>query len=73
MDPAVYNSFTGMSKELTKVRVLIVSLDRLSRAGLAVELGQQPDLVVVGQIAGDEVSSLPLGVYDSDVIVWDVS
>jgi two-component system nitrate/nitrite response regulator NarL len=73
MDPAVYNSFTVMSKELTNVRVLIVSLDRLFRAGLAVVLDQQPDLVVVGQIAGDEDSSLPLGVYDPDVIVWDVS
>ncbi len=62
-----------MSDELTKVRVLIVSLDRLSRAGLAVELDQQPGLVVVGQISGDEDSSLPLGVYDPDVIVWDVS
>ena len=62
-----------MSDELTKVRVLIVSLDRLSRAGLAAELDQQLGLVVVGQIAGDEDSSLPLGVYDPDVIVWDVS
>ena len=61
-----------MSDELTKVRVLIVSLDRLSRAGLAVELDQQPGLVVVGQIAGDEDSSLLLGVYDPDVTVWDV-
>jgi hypothetical protein len=49
-----------MSDELTKVRVLIVSLDRLSRASWAVELDQQPGLVVVGQIAGDEDSSLPL-------------
>jgi len=62
-----------MSDELTKVRVLIVSLDRLSRAGLAAELDQQLGLVVVGQIAGDEDSSLPLGVYDPDVIVRDVS
>ncbi|MDE0720411.1 MAG: hypothetical protein OSB75_07625 [Dehalococcoidia bacterium] len=61
-----------MSDELTKVRVLIVSLDRLSRVGLAVELDQQPGLVVVGQIAGDEDSSLLLGVYDPDVTVWDV-
>ena len=62
-----------MSDELTEVCVLIVSLDRLYRAGLAVELDQQPGLVVVGQIAWEEDSSLPPGVYDSDVIVWDVS
>ena len=62
-----------MSDELTEVGVLIVSLDRLSCAGLAVELDQQPGLVVVGRIAGDEDSSLTLGVYDPDVIVWDVS
>ena len=52
---------------------MIVSLDRLSRAGFAVELDQQPGLVGVGQIAGDENSSLTLGVYDPDVMVWDVS
>ena len=62
-----------MSDELTKVRVLIVSLDRLSRTGLAAELHQQLGLVVVRQIAGDEDSSLPLGVCNPDVIVWDVS
>ena len=62
-----------MSDELTEVCVLIVSLDRLYRAGLAVELDQQPGLVVVGQIAWEEDSSLPPGVYDPDVIVWDVS
>ncbi len=58
---------------MTQLRVLVVSLDRLSRAGLAAVLDQQPGLSVVGQISGDENSSLPLDVYAPDVIVWDVS
>jgi DNA-binding NarL/FixJ family response regulator len=58
---------------MTQLRVLIVSLDRLSRAGLAAELDLQPGLTVVGQVSGDEDSFLPLDVYGPDVIVWDVS
>ena len=62
-----------MRDEVMQIRVLVVSLDRLSRAGLAAVLDQQPGLSVVGQIPGDENSSLPLDVYTPDVIVWDVS
>ena len=58
---------------MTQLRVLVVSLDRLSRAGLAAVLDQQPGLSVVGQVSGDENPFLPLDVYDPDVIVWDVS
>ena len=58
---------------MTQLRVLVVSLDRLSRAGLAAVLDQQPNPIVVGQISGDEIASLSLDVYRSDVIVWDVS
>ena len=58
---------------MTQLRVLVVSLDRLSRAGLAAVLDQQPGLSVVGQIPGDENSSFPLDIYAPDVIVWDVS
>ena len=58
---------------MTQLRVLVVSFDRLSRAGLAAVLDQQPGLSVVGQIPGDESPSLPLDVYAPDVIVWDVS
>ncbi len=39
---------------MTQLRVLVVSLDRLSRAGLAAVLDQQPGLTVVGQVSGDE-------------------
>ncbi len=58
---------------MTQLRVLVVSLDRLSRAGLAAELDRQPGLTVVGQVSGEENSFLPLDVYGPDVIVWDVS
>ncbi len=59
--------------EVTQLRVLVVSLDRLSRAGLAAVLDQQPGLIVMGQISGNEDPIVPLGVYAPDVIVWDVS
>ncbi|MCH7738330.1 MAG: response regulator transcription factor [Chloroflexi bacterium] len=58
---------------MTQLRVLVVSLDRLSRAGLAAELDQQPGLTVVGQVSGEEDSFLPADIYNPDVIVWDVS
>jgi len=58
---------------MTQLRVLVVSLDRLSRAGVAAVLDQQADLNVVGQVSGDESALLPLDVYAPDVIVWDVS
>ena len=58
---------------MTRRRVLVVSLDRLSRAGLAAVLDQQPGLTVVGQVSGDDNTLLPLDVYAPDVIVWDVS
>jgi len=58
---------------MTELRVLVVSLDRLSHAGLASVLDQQPGLTVVGQVSGDEESFLPADIYDPDVIVWDVS
>ena len=58
---------------MTQLRVLVVSLDLLSRAGLAAVLDQQPELTVMGQVSGDEDSFLPLDVYGPDVVVWDVS
>ena len=58
---------------MAQLRVLVVSLDRLSRAGLAAVLDQQPGLTVEGQATGDEDALLPLDVYAPDVIVWDVS
>ena len=58
---------------MTLLRVLVVCRDRLSRAGLAAVLDQRSGLTVVGQIAGDDNTLLPLDIYVLDVIVWDVS
>ncbi len=58
---------------MTLLRVLVVCRDRLSRAGLAAVLDQQPGITVVGQEFGDDDSLLPLDIYEPDVIVWDVS
>ena len=58
---------------MTLLRVLVVCRDRLSRAGLAAVLDQRLGLTVVGQIAGDDNTLLPLDIYVPDVIVWDVS
>ena len=55
------------------LRVLVVCRDRLSRARLAAVLDQRLGLTVVGQIAGDDNTLLPLDIYVPDVIVWDVS
>ena len=58
---------------MTLLRVLVVCRDRLSQAGLAAVLDQRSGLTVVGQIAGDDNTLLPLDIYVPDVIVWDVS
>jgi DNA-binding NarL/FixJ family response regulator len=58
---------------MTPLRVLVVSLDRLSRAGLAAVLEQQPGISVAGQVSWDDDTLLPLDVYAPDVVVWDVS
>jgi DNA-binding NarL/FixJ family response regulator len=48
-------------------------LDRLSRAGLAAVLEQQPGITVAGQVSWDDDALLPLDAYTPDVIVWDIS
>ncbi len=58
---------------MTLLRVLVVCRDRLSRAGLAAVLDQQPGLTVVGQVLEDDDSLVPLDIFEPDVIVWDVS
>ena len=58
---------------MTELRDVVVSLDRLSRAGLAAVLDQQPGLTVVVQVPGDEDSFPPAEVYHPNVIVWAVS
>ena len=62
---------SGLEKQISgrkrdasaQLRVLVVSLDRLSQAGLT----------AVGQVSGDEEAFLPAEIYQPDLIVWDVS
>ncbi|MQG27029.1 MAG: hypothetical protein FI723_01425 [SAR202 cluster bacterium] len=62
---------SGLEKQISwkkrdasaQLRVIVVSFDRLSRAGLT----------AVGQVSGDEDSFLPAEIYQPDLIVWDVS
>ena len=62
-----------MRDGMAQLRILVVSLDRLSRAGLAAVLDQQPGLTVLAQVSGDENPVRAPDVYAPDVIVWDVS
>ncbi len=56
---------------MVDLRILIVADDPLARAGLAALLADQSGIAVIGQAAGDDLSSA-LDVYRPDVIVWDV-
>lgn len=58
---------------MSPLRVLIVSHDQLSRAGLAALLDGQPGVSVVGQAQGGEDIGRLLDVYSPDALVWDVA
>ena len=53
-------------------RVLIVAGDPLARAGLAALMADQPEVTVVGQVAGSSDLSVELEVYSPDVLLWDL-
>lgn len=53
-------------------RVLIVARDPLARAGLAALMADQPEVTVVGQVAGSSDLSVELEVYSPDVLLWDL-
>lgn len=55
-----------------QVRLLIVAADALTRAGLSAILASQPELNVVGQLQPIDELETSLGVYDPDVILWDI-
>ena len=57
---------------MTPLRVLVCGLDLLARVGLAALLNALPDVVVVGQVAPDDLPTTPLTVYQPDVMLWDV-
>jgi len=61
-----------MSTTAPPLRILIIAGDTLARAGLAALLANQPNLVVVGQVAPDGDLMLPVNAYQPDVVLWDL-
>jgi DNA-binding NarL/FixJ family response regulator len=61
-----------MSVSVSDLRVLIVAVDPLARAGLATLLTSLPGCMVVGQTAGNADVLAGLEVYRPDVVVWDL-
>jgi hypothetical protein len=57
---------------MTPLRILVVSSDRLSRAGLAAVLELQPCLTVAGQVSWDDDTLLPLDVDGNVKPTWDL-
>jgi DNA-binding NarL/FixJ family response regulator len=55
-----------------EIRVVVVAVDPLARAGLKQLLEEDEELLVVGQIAEDEDIEAALGTYQPDVVVWDL-
>ena len=54
-------------------RVLIVSGDDLTRAGLATVVSELSGFSVAGQIAGDEKIAEDVDIFAPDIVVWDLS
>lgn len=61
-----------MSTTAPPLRILIIAGDTLARAGLAALLANQPNLVVVGQVAVEGDLTLPVNAYQPDVVLWDL-
>ncbi len=54
------------------LRIMIVADDTLSRAGLAALLGNQPGLLVTGQVAASADLAASAGVYLPEAVLWDL-
>lgn len=61
-----------MSITAPPLRILIIAGDTWARAGLAALLANQPNLLVVGQVAVEGDLTLPVNAYQPDVILWDL-
>ncbi len=57
---------------MPNLRILIIADDPLARAGLAALLGQQPGLVVAGQVASGSDLPAALDAYQPDALAWDL-
>lgn len=53
-------------------RILIIADDPLARAGLAALLSNQPECVVVGQLAANADLAAEIPVYQPQALLWDL-
>lgn len=54
------------------IRLLIIAVDPLARAGLSAILATQPTILVVGQLPPSDDLEAALAVYQPDVLLWDI-
>jgi DNA-binding NarL/FixJ family response regulator len=57
---------------MSDLRLLLVALDPLARAGLATLLVDRPGFQVVGQSGGGEGLPAEIDLYRPDVLIWDL-
>jgi two-component system, NarL family, nitrate/nitrite response regulator NarL len=57
---------------MANVRLLVIANDPLARAGLASLMEDQPDIEVVGRVAGDTQLLSDLDLYQPDAALWDL-
>lgn len=57
---------------MTETRVLVIAANLLARVGLSTLLNTQPEVYVVGQVAGGESLPSDLDIYRPDVAVFDL-
>ena len=55
------------------LRVLVAAEDSLTRAGLAALISELEGFAVVGQTSDDNNLANEIGLYEPDIVVWDVS
>ena len=61
-----------MSNAVDPLRVLVCGPDLLARVGLAALITAAPAMIVVGQVAPEEMPVERVAVYQPDAILWDV-
>lgn len=57
---------------MTETRVLVIADNLLARVGLSTLLNTQPEIYVVGQVAGGDSLADDLDIYRPDVVVYDL-
>jgi two-component system nitrate/nitrite response regulator NarL len=74
--PARVNAGQGkegsVAPDVTDLHILIIADDPLARTGLSTLLADQPGFAIAGQLAVQPDLADTVGVYQPDVIVWDL-